>query len=211
MIASTQCSCRSGRSRSGRDFRKAPASRKFCAPEALAEQHVVEAGGQPVEAGGVGIGGLHARRLPREDHVEVVLQVLADALQRVAPASTPAAVSASGSPMPESCRICGDCTAPAQSSTSASAWTWLGLAALDELDADGAAVLDQDAGGARADLQRQVRPLAEDRAQVGGRRAPALAVLDGQLIGAEALLLEAVEVAGAADSRPATPASMKAP
>ena len=73
-----------------------------------------------------------------------------------------------------------------------------GLAVLDELHADRAAVLDQDAGGARADLGGQVRPLPAPGAERRRRRAPALAVLDGQLVGPEALLLEAVEVVGAA-------------
>jgi hypothetical protein len=63
------------------------------------------------------------------------------------------------------------------------------------LDADRLAVLDQDPGGAGLGHAGQVRP-AQGRRQIGRRRAPALAVADGQVVGAKALLLVAVEVLG---------------
>src|SRR5271169_4979471 len=61
------------------------------------------------------------------------------------------------------------------------------LTTLRELHARRAALVDQDARGAGPGLESQVRPPPEDRAQIASRSAPALAVADGQLVGAEAL------------------------
>lgn len=45
-------------------------------------------------------------------------------------------------------------------------------------------------------MDGEIGPLAGDRAQIGGGRAPAFAVGDGPLIGAEAFLFGAVEILG---------------
>ena len=68
------------------------------------------------------------------------------------------------------------------------------------LDADGAAVLDQDAGRVR--VRRDDEVLSAPRGfQIGDRGAPAPAVADGRLVVADAILARAVEVGVARDAR----------
>src|SRR5258708_9061184 len=68
------------------------------------------------------------------------------------------------------------------------------LLALAVLDADRALALEQDAGGVRLGLDAQIRARCHERVDVAACRAPAFAVLLGDLIGAEAFLLLGVEV-----------------
>ena len=79
----------------------------------------------------------------------------------------------------------------------------LHLAPLAEhvVDADGAPLLDANAGGAGPGLDGQVRALAHHRREIGLGRAPPATVADGHLIAAEALLLGPVEVVGQAMAR----------
>ena len=70
-----------------------------------------------------------------------------------------------------------------------------GFSTLDEFHADGAAIVDDDPGRARADLGLQIGA-RQGGMQIGGGRAPAASVTDGELIGAKALLLETIEIAG---------------
>ena len=69
-----------------------------------------------------------------------------------------------------------------------------GLLALPVLDAHGALAFEQDAGGLGIGLDAQIRARCHERMNVAARRAPALAVLLCDLVGAEAFLLLGVEV-----------------
>src|SRR6185312_7287218 len=66
--------------------------------------------------------------------------------------------------------------------------------ALPVFDADGALALEQDARRPRAGFDAQIRPRCEMRVDIAARRAPALAVLLGDLVDAETFLLLAIEI-----------------
>ncbi len=66
--------------------------------------------------------------------------------------------------------------------------------ALAVLDTDRALALEQDAGGLRLGLDAQIRARCHEWMDVAACRAPAFAVLLGDLVGAEAFLLLGVEV-----------------
>src|SRR6266403_71597 len=68
------------------------------------------------------------------------------------------------------------------------------ILALAVLDADRALALEQDAGGLRLGLDAQIRARCHEWMDVAACRAPALAVVLGDLVGAEAFLLLGVEV-----------------
>ena len=95
--------------------------------------------------------------------------------------------------MPDSISNCGLFTAPPRQDD-------LGLgpgqvlgAPVQVPHADRAAALDHDGRGQRVGLHGQVRPVL-GRVQVGVRRRPAPAVLLGDLVEADAVLVRAVEV-----------------
>src|SRR5258706_6008792 len=69
-----------------------------------------------------------------------------------------------------------------------------GILALAVFDTDRALALEQDAGGLRLGLDAQIRARCHEWMNVAACRAPAFAVLLGDLIGAEAFLLLGVEV-----------------
>ena len=106
-----------------------------------------------------------------EDHpqLQVILQVLADAGQRVCNAAMPWLASRDGSPMPDSCSRCGEFTAPAARITSRPARTVLIAPSMAQLDAGNAAALDDKPQRLGAGPQRQVR---RARAPASGSRAP---------------------------------------
>ena len=74
--------------------------------------------------------------------------------------------------MPESCRICGEPTAPAERITSPRGARLDDLAVLPELHADRAPAVEQHLLDQRAGLEPQVRPL-QHRLQEAARRRPA--------------------------------------
>ena len=124
----------------------------------------------------------------------VVLQVLADARAGRRRLRCRAARSRPAGPMPESCRSCGDCRAPADRITSRSARADCLLPSADPFDADGARAFERDARCVRARDHRQIGP-RHRRAQERDRRALAPALADAQLVGADAVGGLAVEVA----------------
>src|SRR6185437_11191303 len=75
------------------------------------------------------------------------------------------------------------------------------LLALDKFDADRALALEQNARALRACLDLEIRAARHERMDIAARRAPALAVLLRELVGAEPLLLGAVEIVADAQLR----------
>ena len=133
------------------------------------------------------------RALVDQADLQVVLQVLADAGQLVHDRDAVRVAAARAGPMPDSCSSCGDWIAPAASSTSARAARVVHRAALAVAHADGAAALEQQAGGLRLGLDAQVGPPPR-RPQIGLRGAAAPALAGGELVVAGAFLRRAVEV-----------------
>ena len=170
---------------------------ELLAPRALVEEDVVHAHAQRLDqALSHGIGGDRLRALPGQGHVQVVLQIGANALQlmhqRNAVSSQFLGI-ADARQLQDLRRLHG---AGAEQNLGVRVDDGLGLGlVVHVLDADRAPVLDDDAGGARAGQAGQVRPL-QGGMQIAAGGAPALAVMDGQLIGPPAFLLEAVEILG---------------
>ena len=75
------------------------------------------------------------------------------------------------------------------------------ILALAVLDTDRSLALEQDAGGLRLGLDAQIRARCHEWVDVAACRAPAFAVLLGDLVGAEAFLLLGVEVLADAELR----------
>ena len=136
---------------------------------------------------------IEARRLEAEDEVGMVLQVAADAgrvvhhvdAERLQPCCGPDARQHQQLRRLQRAAREQHFAARQQPAT---------LAALQDLGADRAPSLEQDAQHPGAGLDAQVRPSADVRVQIAPRRAPAFAFVLGDLVAAEPFLLGAVEV-----------------
>ena len=116
----------------------------------------------------------------------VVLHVLADAAQFMHDRHADLRPRCSGSPTPDSCRMCGEPIAPADRITSRAASARSTRAAAREFDAGRALAVEQDAVDQRVGDELQVRPL-QRRAQIGARGAGAAAAAAGLLAPADAV------------------------
>ena len=193
-IAVQKCSWMSGTARSGRVFRKPPVSATFevIGPRrsrrywAIALKMRTMPGTR--QAGEV-------RRVGREAEHEVrmILQVLSDARQMVHRGDAVLLQGRRVADAGQHQELRRLERAGAQDHLAPRA-DLLRLVALPVFDADGALAVEQDARRVRLGLDAEVRPLAHEGMDVAARRAPALAVLLGHLIDAEAFLLGAVEV-----------------
>ena len=129
--------------------------------------------------------------------MQVVLQVLADAGQVRAPPGCRARCRSAAGPRPESCRSCGDWTAPAHSSTSRAART-RGLRTVPPIADDRSRAACRTRCRSHGHRSRSSGwRAARAGLQVGGRRRAAQAVAGRQLEVAGAVLARAVEVVGA--------------
>jgi hypothetical protein len=132
------------------------------------------------------------RRVEDGDDVDVVVQVAADAGQVVAN-SMPSERRCSPGPIPDSISSCGDCSAPAASSTSRARGTNVGTPSSAHLDAGRAPPSSGFASPSAPVMTcRLVRARCGRQVRLGG--AEALAVLVRHLVEADAFLARAVEV-----------------
>ncbi len=181
----------------GPRLQESPGLEEVLPARPLSPQHVVQTRDQPVQALVIGVGGRRAGGLPGQHHVQVVLEILADPLELVGHGDTVRrqvfGVADAGQ-LQHLGRLRG-AAAQQHLGVGIGDLVFLGLA-LHIFDPDRAALFDDDAGRTGLDGRGQVRALAQDRAQIAGRGAPALAIADGQLVRAETLLLETVEVLG---------------
>ena len=132
------------------------------------------------------VGGRHADDRIGDARDVVVLHVAADAAQFMHDRHADRRPRCSGSPTPDSCRMCGEPTAPADRITSRAASARLDRAAAREFDADRALAVEQDAVDQRVGDELQVRPL-QRRMQIGARGAGAAAAAAGLLAPADAV------------------------
>ena len=105
----------------------------------------------------------------------------------------PCSLSSAAGPTPESCSSCGDWIEPPASSTSRRARMRRDRAVLRVFEPDRALAVEEDALGERVHLDLEVRPFHR-RAQIGDRGRAAAHLAHGELIGADAFLLGAVEI-----------------
>src|SRR5471032_2211041 len=111
---------------------------------------------------------------------------------RACTGAMPCLASSAGSPMPDNIRICGLPYAPADRITSRRAGQ-LGLALDFVAHADGALAVHFHTGDVGAGDDGEVGAVAH-RVEKAGRDAAAPAVADGELVGADAFRMVAVEV-----------------
>ena len=105
----------------------------------------------------------------------------------------PSCLQQRAGPTPDSCNNCGDCSEPPASSTSRRARARRTTAVLAVFEADRALAVEDHPLRQRAHLDLEVGPLHR-RAQIGDGGAGAAPAAHGELIGADAFLLGAVEV-----------------
>jgi len=164
-------------------------------PRPLLAQHVVQAGLDLVEARLRGIGGDGLGALVDDADVEVVLHVAADFGQRRVHGDAELRQQGRIADAGELQDLRALHGAGGEQHLLVRVDALRGLAgAACVLDADRTPLLDQDARGVGVGDHREIAAL-ERGPQVSERGAPAFAVLDGELVGAEAFLLVAVEVA----------------